>query len=177
MKAGKTHMEWGFWNMTKPKPPKISLACLQNKTLTVCLSPFSVLQLCFWQYKLTLPLNHKRKNNLANPRSVVQPQVLISFSQQTGKHEKNKVFISLYSSSKQIYTEDRIQKQNLNGTNCTNTHWLQRLYSTFTSVEVEDIMWPTDTPQMSSGEQNARDVTEMAVQKLVRVQTVVVSFK
>lgn len=55
--------------------------------------------------------------------------------------------------------------------------WLQQLYFRFTSAEVEDIMWLADTLQMSSGDQNAREITEMAIQNLVKVQTAVVSFK
>lgn len=55
---------------------------------------------------------------------------------------------------------------------------LQQPYSRFTSAEVEDITsWPTDTLQASSGNQNARGMTKMAVQTLVKVQTAVVSFK
>lgn len=55
--------------------------------------------------------------------------------------------------------------------------WLQQLYFRFTSAEVEDIMWLADTLQMSSGDQNASEITELAIQNLVKVQSVVVSFK
>lgn len=55
--------------------------------------------------------------------------------------------------------------------------WLQPQDSMFMPAEVRDNTRPADTLQTFSGSPNVRDIAEMSMQNVVKVQTIVISFK